>query len=231
MSADRTSPTRILVIEDNQRIAHFVRKGFTTAGYAVDVCRDGASGLRALRAVPPQLVVLDLGLPDLDGMEVLATVRSEGHAMPIVVLTARGEIPDRVAGFESGADDYMTKPFAFAELLARVRARLREEPRGEPDELVNGDLRLNLRTRRVRTPDLGERELSNREYTLLERLMLHPDETHSREDLLRAVWGIDFDPQSNVVDVYVRYLRLKIGAHRIETVRGDGYRMAEPISV
>ncbi len=231
VSNERIPQTRILVIEDNQRIAHFVEKGFASSGYAVQICRDGTSGLRALRAAPPDLVVLDLGLPDMDGMEVLATLRSDGHTMPVVVLTARGEIPDRVAGFESGANDYMTKPFAFAELLVRVKARLKEEPRGESQELVHGDLHLNVRTRRARTPDLGERELSNREYALLERLMLRPAETHSRDDLLRAVWGIDFDPQSNVVDVYIRYLRRKIGAHRIETVRGGGYRMAEQISV
>jgi DNA-binding response OmpR family regulator len=228
MSTGSGKQTRILVIEDNQRIAHFVEKGFTSSGYVVEVCRDGGSGLEALRATPPDLVVLDLGLPDMDGMEVLATLRTEGHAMPVVVLTARGEIPDRVAGFESGADDYMTKPFAFAELLVRVRARLREEPRGESQELVHGDLSLHVRTRQAHTPDLGARELSNREYALLERMMLRPAETHTREDLLRAVWGIDFDPQSNVVDVYIRYLRIKIGSHRIETVRGGGYRMAAP---
>ena len=228
MSADHIPKTRILVIEDNQRIAHFVEKGFVSSGYAVEICRDGMSGLRALRAAPPDLIVLDLGLPDMDGMEVLETLRANGNTMPVVVLTARGEIPERVAGFESGADDYMTKPFAFAELLVRVRARLREEPRGGSQELVHGDLHLHVRTRRARTPDLGARELSNREYALLERLMLRPAETHSREDLLRAVWGIDFDPQSNVVDVYVRYLRIKVGPHRIETVRGGGYRMAAP---
>ena len=228
MSTVRSPQTRILVIEDNQRVAHFVETGFASAGYAVEICHDGASGLRALRATPPDLVVLDLGLPDMDGVEVLATMRGDGHTMPVIVLTARGEIPDRVARFESGADDYMTKPFAFAELLVRVRARIREEPRAESQELVHGDLTLHVRTRRVRTPDLGERQLSNREYTLLQRMMLRPAETHSRDDLLRAVWGIDFDPQSNVVDVYVRYLRIKIGSHRIETVRGGGYRMAAP---
>lgn len=226
VSMESADNARILVIEDNQRIAHFVDKGFTSAGYTVEVCRDGVSGLRALRNRPPDLIVLDLGLPDMDGMQVLSTMRSEGFAMPVIVLTARSEIPDRVAGFESGADDYMTKPFAFAELLVRARARLREEPRGgAQDAIVHGDLSLNTRTRRTRTPD-GESELSNREFALLERLMQQPKETHTREDLLRAVWGIDFDPQSNVVDVYIRYLRLKIGAHRIETVRGGGYRMS-----
>lgn len=231
VSSVHEAQTRILVIEDNQRIAHFVDKGFASAGYAVEICRDGASGLRAVTGSRPDLVVLDLGLPDMDGMEVLGLIRAGGHTMPVIVLTARSDIPDRVAGFEAGADDYMTKPFAFAELLVRVRARLREEPRAsEMQELVHGDLHLNVRARRATTPDLGERELSNREYALLERLMLRPAETHSREELLRAVWGIDFDPQSNVVDVYVRYLRLKIGTHRIETVRGDGYRLAAPSS-
>ncbi len=223
--------TRILVIEDNQRIGHFVEKGFASAGYAVDVCRDGIGGLRALRVAPPDLVVLDLSLPDIDGMEVLAMLRADGHTMPVVILTARGDIQDRVAGFEMGADDYLTKPFAFAELLVRVRARLREEPRSESQEIIHGDLTFDTRTRRATTPDLGERELSNREHALLERLLLRPAETHSREELLRAVWGIEFDPQSNVVDVYIRYLRLKIGSHRIETIRGRGYRMAAPTSV
>jgi DNA-binding response OmpR family regulator len=148
--------------------------------------------------------------------------------MPVLVLTARDGVPDKVSGFEAGADDYLTKPFAFEELLMRVRARLREAGRAEPTELVHGDLRLDLRTRRVSAPDIGEQELSSREFALLEQLMRHPGAVRSREQLLDRVWGYDFDPGSNVVEVYVRYLRQKVGAARIQTVRGAGYRMAAP---
>ena len=145
--------------------------------------------------------------------------------MPVIVLTARDEVADKVLGFERGADDYVTKPFAFEELLVRVRARLRTAGRAEVQELVHGDLRLDLRTRRVRTPDHGEQELSAREFALLEALMRHPGSIRSREELLDRVWGFDFDPGSNVVEVYIRYLRRKVGADRIRTVRGSGYRM------
>jgi two-component system, OmpR family, copper resistance phosphate regulon response regulator CusR len=144
----------------------------------------------------------------------------------VVLLTARDEVADKVLGFEGGADDYLTKPFAFEELLVRVRARLRVMGRVEAQELVHGDLRLDLRARRVTTPDLGEHELSNREFALLETLMRHPGAIRSREELLDRVWGFDFDPGSNVVEVYIRYLRRKVGAHRIRTLRGSGYRMA-----
>jgi DNA-binding response OmpR family regulator len=217
--------SRVLVVEDEARIATFVERGLRAAGYSVDTAGDGAGALRAVRSGAPDLVVLDLGLPDLDGLEVLATLRGEGHRMPVIILTARDEVSDTVRGFEGGADDYVTKPFAFEELLMRVRARLRAVGRAEVQELVHGDLRLDLRTRRVRTPD-GERELSAREFALLEALMRHPGAVRSREELLDRVWGFDFDPGSNVVEVYVRYLRRKVGAERIQTVRGAGYRMA-----
>jgi DNA-binding response OmpR family regulator len=217
--------SRILVVEDEERIARFVERGLRAAGHAVEVAADGRSALHAVRLGAPDLVVLDLGLPGADGLEVLATIRGEGHRMPVIILTARDEVADKVLGFESGADDYVTKPFAFEELLVRVRARLRERGRPEVTELVHGDLRLDLRTRRVRTPDLGEHELSGREFALLEALMRHPGAVRSREELLDRVWGFDFDPGSNVVEVYIRYLRRKVGAARIHTVRGAGYRM------
>jgi DNA-binding response OmpR family regulator len=218
--------SRILVVEDEERIARFMERGLRAAGHTVEVAADGARALAAVRASAPDLVVLDLGLPDIDGLEVLSTLRGEGHRMPVVILTARDDVADKVTGFESGADDYVTKPFAFEELLVRVRARLREQGRNQPQELVHGDLRLDLRTHRVRTPDLGERELSAREFALLEALMRHPGAIRSREELLDRVWGFDFDPGSNVVEVYIRYLRRKVGADRIRTVRGAGYRMA-----
>jgi len=217
--------SRVLVVEDEERIALFVQRGLRAAGYAVEVAGDGAGALAAVRGGAPDLVVLDLGLPDVDGLEVLATMRGEGHRMPVIVLTARDEVADKVVGFERGADDYVTKPFAFEELLVRVRARLRTTGRAEAQELVHGDLRLDLRTRRARTPDRGEHELSGREFALLEALMRHPGTIRSREELLDRVWGFDFDPGSNVVEVYIRYLRQKVGADRIKTVRGSGYRM------
>ncbi len=203
-----------------------MQRGLRAAGYTVEVAADGAAALAAVRAGAPDLVVLDLGLPDIDGFEVLSTMRGEGHRMPVIVLTARDEVADKVLGFERGADDYVTKPFAFEELLVRVRARLRTAGRVEVQELVHDDLRLDLRTRRVRTPDHGEQELSAREFALLEALMRHPGSIRSREELLDRVWGFDFDPGSNVVEVYIRYLRRKVGADRIRTVRGSGYRMA-----
>jgi DNA-binding response OmpR family regulator len=217
--------SRLLVVEDEERIARFVERGLRAAGHAVEVVGDGSSALAAVRVGSPDLVVLDLGLPDIDGLEVLATLRGEGHRMPVIVLTARDEVADKVMGFEGGADDYLTKPFAFEELLVRVRARLRDLGRAEVRELVHGDLRLDLRARRVRTPDHGEQELSSREFALLEALMRHPGAIRSREELLDRVWGYDFDPGSNVVEVYIRYLRRKIGTDRIRTVRGSGYRM------
>lgn len=218
--------SRLLVVEDEERIARFVERGFRAAGYAVEVVGDGASALRATRVSAPDMVVLDLGLPDIGGLEVLQTLRREGHRMPVLVLTARDAVSDKVAGFEHGADDYLTKPFAFEELLIRVQARLRRRPSDEVEELVHADVRLNLRTRRVATPDHGTHELSAREFSLLEALMRGAGAVKSREQLLDRVWGYDFDPGSNVVEVYVRYLRKKIGAERIQTLRGAGYRMS-----
>lgn len=217
--------SRILVVEDNERIARFVERGLSAAGHRVEVAYSGLAALEIVRSGHLDLIVLDLGLPDIDGLEVLGTLRSEGSKVPVIILTARGDVPDKVVGFDAGADDYLTKPFAFAELLVRVRARLRVTEPGEAVELWHGDLRLDLRTRQVSAPGLGDRELSAREYALLEVLLRDPDRVFSREELLDRVWGINFDPHSNVVEVYVRYLRLKIGAARITTVRGGGYRM------
>ena len=217
----------ILIVEDEQRIASFIEKGLRANGFTTRVVGDGATALEHLSAGGVDLVVLDLGLPDQDGFGVLSTVRAQRDAVPVVILTARDSVTDTVAGLEGGADDYMTKPFRFEELLARVRLRLRPAPpTTELTVLSAGDLSLDLRTRRASTAD-STVDLTAREHGLLELFLRHPGQVLSREQILSHVWGYDFDPGSNVVDVYVRALRRKIGAHRIETVRGMGYRLSD----
>jgi DNA-binding response OmpR family regulator len=169
------------------------------------------------------LVVLDRRLPDGDGLDVLRAIRARGDDLSVIVLTARGEIEDRVEGLDLGADDYLTKPFAFEELLARVRARLRGGS-AQASVLASGEIELDLRTRRARG-FVGEVDLTQREFTLLETFLRHRGQVLSREQLLSQVWGMDFDPGSNLVDVYVGYLRRKLGEGSIETVRGAGYRL------
>jgi len=172
-------------------------------------------------------MILDLGLPGMDGFEVLEAVRARGEAMPVIILTARDEVDDKVRGLDAGADDYVTKPFKFEELLARVRARLRAEHAHEEVELTAGAIKLDLRSRRA-SVDGEPVELSAREFALLKTFMRHPGQVLSREQLLSRVWGYDFDPGSNIVDVYVGYLRKKVGGGTIETVRGAGYRFEPP---
>lgn len=217
--------THILVVEDEERIASFVSKGLTSAGYTVSVVADGRQALAAAQYSDVDLMVLDIGLPGIDGFEVLRRLRETGSTLPVIVLTARDSVADTVTGLDSGADDYMAKPFSFAELLARIRRRTATPAPGPADSvsLVVGDVTLDLLTRRVRTAS-GEYDLTAREFTMLELFMRHPGHVLSREQLLDRVWGFDHDPGSNVVDVYVRYLRRKLGADRIETVRGMGYR-------
>ncbi|QEE60875.1 response regulator transcription factor [Salinibacterium sp. dk2585] len=217
---------RILVAEDEDRISSFVEKGLRAAGFGVSIERDGPGALTAARTGQFDLMVLDLGLPGYDGFDVLQQLRAEGNAMAVIILTARDSAQDAVAGFEGGANDYVSKPFRFDELLARVRVRLQDTQTDTPrnDNLSFVDLELDLKTRRVRSGGV-EVDLSAREFALLEEFMLHPEQVLSREQLLSRVWGFDFDPGSNVVDVYVRYLRQKIGRHRLETVRGMGYRL------
>jgi two-component system copper resistance phosphate regulon response regulator CusR len=217
--------SRVLIAEDEPRIAAFVEKGLKANGFATAVVGDGLSALDRARSGEFDLVVLDIGLPVLDGFAVLRALRAERSAVPVIVLTARDSVQDTVAGLEGGADDYMPKPFRFEELLARVRLRLAGAREGEVTVLSAGDLSLDLRTRRAR---VGERtvDLSAREFALAETFLRHPGQVLAREQLLSRVWGYDFDPGSNVVDVYVRYLRRKLGADRIETVRGMGYRLA-----
>jgi two-component system copper resistance phosphate regulon response regulator CusR len=214
--------TRILIAEDEYHIASFLEKGLAANGFTTSVAVDGVTAAATARDADFDLMILDLGLPRRDGLKVLAEMRRRGERMPVIVLTARDAVPDRVAGLELGADDYVTKPFSFEELLARVRARLRDDRR-ESTMLRVGGMSLDLRTRRV---DVNGRsvELTAREFALTETFMRHPGQVLSREQLLSHVWGYDFDPGSNVVEVYVRYLRRKLGHERIETVRGMGYR-------
>ena len=216
---------KLLVVEDEARIASFILKGLKAHGYAVEHVRTGADALPFAREPTVDLVILDLGLPDMDGSDVLSRLRGEGNNVPVIVLTARSDVADRVENLDLGADDYLTKPFVFDELLARVRARLRS---GTPQSAVlrAGDLQLDLRTRQARTGGKPI-ELTAREFALLETLLRHPRQVLSREQLASRVWGFGFDPNSNIVDVYIRYLRRKLGKDRIQTIRGAGYRLAE----
>ncbi len=216
--------SRILLAEDEERIASFVEKGLRSAGYAVTVATTGPDALSYTRSGQFDLLILDVGLPGVDGFEVLRRIRANGDDLVVIMLTARSGVEDTVHGLENGANDYVAKPFKFDELLARVRLRLRESGERTGMELSRGDLTLDLRSRRVRVADRTV-ELSAREFSLAEEFLRHPDQVLSREQLLSRVWGMDFDPGSNVVDVYVRYLRAKLGAARIETVRGVGYRL------
>jgi two-component system copper resistance phosphate regulon response regulator CusR len=215
---------RILIAEDEHRIASFLEKGLRANGFVTAVVADGHAAASAARDDSFDLLILDLALPGQDGMEALTEIRRRGDRLPVIVLTAREAVRDRVAGLERGADDYVTKPFSFEELLARIRVRLRDGGGEELTMLRAGDLVLDLRTRRA---SVGSRavELTAREYALLEMFLRHSDQVLSREQLLSHVWGYDFDPGSNIVDVYVRYLRKKLGVGVIETVRGMGYRL------
>lgn len=217
--------TRILIAEDEERIVSFLEKGLRSSGYVTTAVFSGPDALAYARDDDFDLLILDLGLPGLDGQEVLRQLRERGERLPVVILTARDGVEDTVAGLEGGADDYVTKPFRFEELLARVRVRLRDGAQAaETTVLSHGSLTLDLRTRRA-ARDGRTVELTAREFALLETLLRHPDQVLSREQLLSHVWGYDFDPGSNVVDVYVRYLRRKLGADVVETVRGMGYRL------
>jgi len=228
----RMAAVAVLVVEDEAGITSFVRRGLESAGFTVLTESGGRAGLLAAQREDVELVVLDLGLPDLPGEQVLAGIRRVRPALPVIVLTAKDAVADRVANLEAGADDYVVKPFSFTELLARVRARLRQPAQPSAVVLAAGGLRLDVRTRRVRVEDPegcagGGREvaLSSREFALLEVLLRHPGQVLSQVQLLDRVWGYDFDGASNVVETCVRHLRRKLGAERIETVRGAGYRL------
>ncbi|GGO58472.1 response regulator transcription factor [Streptomyces lasiicapitis] len=216
---------RVLIVEDEERIASFVDKGLRANGFTTTIVGDGDSAYDYALTGGFDLILLDIGLPGRDGFTVLRELREARVSAPVIVLTARDSVGDTVAGLEGGADDWMTKPFRFEELLARVRLRLRTAARApEVTVLRSGEVTLDLRTRRARS---GERtvDLTAREFVLLELFLRHPGQVLSREQILSHVWGYDFDPGSNIVDVYVRALRKKLGAERVETVRGMGYRL------
>ncbi|WP_137122554.1 response regulator transcription factor [Segeticoccus rhizosphaerae] len=215
---------RILIAEDETRIASFLEKGLRSNGFVTTTVRNGRAALDEARHGDHDLLVLDIGLPEMDGFTVLHRLREAKSTIPVLILTARDSVDDKVAGLAGGADDYLAKPFAFDELLARVRLRLRGDRVAEATVLEVGGMSLDLRTRRARV-DGREIDLSAREFALAEAFCRHPDQVLSREQLLSQVWGFDFDPGSNVVEVYIRYLRRKLGAQRIETVRGMGYRL------
>lgn len=213
----------VLVIEDEQRIVEFLRRGLQAEGYTVLAAADGPTGLGLAATEAVDLVVLDLKLPGMAGEKVLQEIRATDTNVPVIILTAKDSVPDRVANLNAGADDYVTKPFSLTELIARIRARLR--PRDQPDatQLATERVRLDLLSRRA---SMGGQEidLTAREFALLETLMRHPRQVLSEFQLLDLVWGYDFDPGSNVVEVYIGYLRRKLDATVIETVRGAGYR-------
>jgi DNA-binding response OmpR family regulator len=218
---------RILVIEDEPGIVDFLERGLRSYGFEVESATDGVSGAERILSEPFDLVVLDVMLPRRGGLEVLADVREAKPALPVIILTARGEIEDRVAGLDAGAIDYLTKPFSLSELAARVRAQLRVVAQAPSTELSGGDVEVDLITREVRRGGVPVR-LSTTEFELLTYLLRNAGRVLSREQILRAVWGYEYDPGTNVVDVYVGYLRRKLrrteGKDPIVTVRSVGYR-------
>jgi len=216
----------ILLIEDEAGIVAFVRQGLESVGYNVVEAADGLDGLSLALNEDVELVVLDLGLPGIPGEEVLRRLRLRRPAVPVIVLTAKDAVEDRVANLEAGADDYVVKPFSFSELLARIRARLRASDQGRSDVIAVGDLRVDLASRTAAVEG-SLVELSAREFALLETLARHPGQVLSQVQLLDRVWGYDFEGSSNVVEVYVGHLRRKLGRERIQTVRGVGYRLVE----
>jgi DNA-binding response OmpR family regulator len=215
---------KVLIVEDERRLASFLDRGLRSRGYTAKVVEDGSGARAIVDDEDFDLVILDLGLPDVDGIELLRHLRRRAETLPVIILTARDDLDDKVEGLDSGASDYITKPFKLEELLARIRAQLREGHRAEPTMLEAGKIALHLRSRTA-IVDGEEIHLTAREFTMLETLMLHRDEVLSREQLLSHVWGKDYDPSSKVVEVYIGYLRRKLGGDAIETVPGMGYRL------
>jgi DNA-binding response OmpR family regulator len=215
---------RLLVVEDEQRLAAGLRKGLEAEGFAVDVARNGIDGVWMARENPFDAIILDVMLPGANGYQVCRTLRGEGNWTPILMLTAKDGVADVVEGLDTGADDYLAKPFAYAVLVARLRALLRRGARPRPAVLEVGELRLDPAARRVW---LGGNEIgfTAREFAVLEFLTHHPGEVLSKKDILDHVWDFDFDGDPNIVEVYVRRLRTKLGESAIETIRGAGYRL------
>jgi DNA-binding response OmpR family regulator len=213
----------VLIVEDEPRIAAFIERGLKAEGFGVQLAPDGEIGYALATSEDVDLVLLDLMLPGMSGEQVLERLRQVRPDVPVIVLTARDAVEDRVRNLNAGADDYVTKPFSFAELLARIQARLRSTDQRNAISLDVGGVQLDLRNRTVRF-DGREIGLTSREFGLLETFMRHPDQVLSQVQLMDRVWGYDFDPGSNVVEVYVGYLRRKLAKDVIETVRGAGYR-------
>lgn len=222
---------RVLVVEDEKKVASFIRRGLEAEHYEVDVAHDGVSGLRQALVSSYDAIILDVMLPGRDGLDVLRELRARGHSGAILLLTARAAVADKVTGLDLGADDYLTKPFEFSELLARVRALLRRGTASGPPTLTLADLTLDPATRTVSRAGQPV-ELSPREYALLEFFMRNPRRVLSRTLIAQHVWGVDFDTFTNVIDVYVNYLRRKIDTpfepKLLHTVRGVGYVLKEP---
>lgn len=221
---------RILIVEDEHKIAAFLQRGLVEEGYAVDVAYDGDDALDWLLVVPFDLIILDVLLPKRSGVAVARSLRQRGFHTPVLMLTARDAVEDRVLGLDSGADDYLTKPFAFSELLARIRALLRREPSTRASLLQVADLTLDPATHRVTRAGVPV-TLANKEYQILEYLLRNPDRVLTRTMIAEHVWGYDYENESNVIDVHIRSLRRKLDDEQpvklIHTIRGVGYRLAE----
>jgi DNA-binding response OmpR family regulator len=222
--------SHILVVEDEVKLAQFIEQELKYESYVVTVANDGLAGLTSAREIQPDLILLDWMLPGISGLEICRRLRQSGDRVPIILLTAKDEISDRVAGLDAGADDYLVKPFSLEELLARVRAHLRRTQEDNPNLLQFLDLQLNRSSREVKRGDRSL-ELTAKEFDLLEYLMSHPRQVLKRDQILERVWGYDFMGDSNIIEVYVRYLRLKLEAEQekrlIKTVRGVGYVLRE----
>ncbi|MBD2691733.1 response regulator transcription factor [Anabaena catenula] len=223
-------PAHILLVEDEVKLARFVELELSSEGYQVTVANDGMTGLTLARELSPDLALLDWMLPGLSGVEICRRLRATGNSIPVILLTAKDEVSDRVAGLDAGADDYVIKPFSIEELLARIRAHLRRTQETDEDILQFEDLSLNRRTRQIYR---GKRtiELTAKEFDLLEYLLSHPRQVFTREQILEKVWGYDFMGDSNIIEVYIRYLRLKLEEKNekrlIHTVRGVGYALRD----
>jgi len=220
----------ILVVEDDPKLSRFIESELQLEGYVVTVATNGLDGLSLAREIQPDLAILDWMLPGISGLDVCLRLRKTGSDVPIIMLTARDEVPDRVSGLNAGADDYVTKPFSIEELLARVKARLRRNQPHDPDQLEFDNLQLNRLTREVhRGQDLID--LTAKEFDLLEFLLRHPRQVLTREQILETVWGYDFMGESNIIEVYIRSLRIKLEAKHpkrlLHTVRGVGYVLRE----
>ncbi|NET44676.1 response regulator transcription factor [Okeania sp. SIO2B3] len=222
--------SHILVVEDEAKLAQFIELELKYEGYQVTVANDGFAGITMAREIKPDLIILDWMLPGLSGLELCRRLRTTGDKVPIILLTAKDDVSDRVAGLDAGADDYVLKPFSVEELLARVRAHLRRTQEPNPDLLMFEDLSLNRSTREVYR-DNRAIELTAKEFDLLEYLMAHPRQVLTRDRILETVWGYDFMGDSNIIEVYIRYLRLKLESNEekrlIQTVRGVGYVLRE----